>query len=140
MTKFAQYVHLVEGIEPPEDAVAAPYRAVVIAEEAVSPEWRAKVSAWLVATGCLYVSAWGTECSEWDNSVDMANIEANHFEDIPRNKFVMTTWHENETLAEAFWFAKNNAHHPSMAIQNTLLIHVARVANRGSLLASYAEA
>ena len=86
------------------------------------------------------MSAWGAECSEWDDSVDMANIEANHFESIPESKLVMTTWHENEALAEAFWFAKNNAHHPSVSIQNTLLVHVAQLANGGILLASYAEA
>ena len=140
MTQSTHYIHLPEGIEPPENVVAAPFIAVVIAEQGVSAEWRAKVSAWLVAKGCLYMSAWGTECSEWDNSVDMANIEANHFDDIPESKCVITTWHENETLAEAFWFAKNNAHHPSVTIQSTLLVHVAQLANRASLLASYAEA
>ncbi len=84
--------------------------------------------------------AWGTDCSDWDTSVDMANIEANCYEKIPEDRFVMTTWHENEPLAEAFWFVKNNAHHPTVAIRNTLLVHVAQVSREKELLASFAEA
>ena len=140
MTTSVHYVQLPHGAEPPQNVVAAPFQAVVISEEAVSPEWRARVSAWLVKTGCLYMCAWGTDCSEWDTSVDMANIKANCYEEIPEDRFVMTTWHKNEPLAEAFWFAKNNAHHPTVAIQNTLLVHVARVNRERELLASFAEA
>ena len=140
MTKPVDYVHLLPGAEPPERVVSAPFRAVVVAEEVVSPEWRAMVSAWLVKTGCLYMSAWGTDCSAWDTSVDIANIQAHGYEEIPEDKFVMTTWHENEVLAEALWFAKNNAHHPSVAIQNTLLVHVSQVERENELLASFTEA
>ena len=140
MTTSVHYVQLQHGAEPPLNVVAAPFQAVVISEQSVSPEWRARVSAWLVKTGCLYMCAWGTDCSEWDTSVDMANIEANCHEEIPEDRFVMTTWHENESLAGAFWFAKNNAHHPTVAIQNTLLVHVAQVNREKELLASFTEA
>ncbi len=140
MTRSAQYVQLRPGIDPPEKVVEAPFRAVVISEAVVSPEWRAKVSAWLVNNGCLYMCAWGTDCSEWDTSVDVANIEANCSVGISEDRFVMTTWHENEPLAEAFWFSKNSADHPSVAIRNTLLVHVAQVSREKELLALFTEA
>ena len=140
MTQSVHYVHLRAGTEPPQQAWSAPFRAVVIAEGEVSPEWRTKVSAWLVNSGCLYMSAWGTDCSAWDTSVDIANIEACGYGEIPEDKFVMTTWHENESLAEAFWFAKNNAHHPTLNLQNTVLVHVAHSERRNELLASFTEA
>ncbi len=140
MTASVHYVQLPYGAEPPQYIAPTPFKAVVISEEAASPEWRTRVSDWLVKAGCLYMCAWGTDCSEWDTSVDLANIEANGHEEIPEDKFVMTTWHENEPLAEAFWFAKNNAHDPTVAIQNTLLVHVARVNREQELLASFTEA
>jgi hypothetical protein len=87
-----------------------------------------------------YMCAWGTDCSEWDTSVDMANIEAHGYEEIPEDRFVMTTWHENEPLTDAFRFAKNDAHHPAVALHNTLLVHVAQVGREEELLASFTEA
>ncbi len=49
--------------------------------------------------------AWGHECSLWDDSVDIASLERFNFEAVPLDKSIMTTWHENETLDDVFWFA-----------------------------------
>ncbi len=68
--------------------------------------------------------AWGIECSSWDDSVDYANIESFNCENIPDDKFVMTTWHENESIEEVFLFSKSHANHSSVNIKNTLLIHI----------------
>ena len=71
----------------------------------VNSEWRQTVSEWLVDQGCLYMMAHGDECSLWDDSVDIANLEAFdwNFDDIPEDKHVTTTWHENESLEEVFF-------------------------------------
>ena len=34
----------------------------------------------------------------------------------------MTTWHENEPLQENFWFAKEAAHHPTVKLDNILVL------------------
>ena len=101
-----------------------PFRSVVIVEGSVSPKWQGAVSDWLVNSGCLYMMAWGDECSTWDDSVDNSNMAEHDYGEIPNEKFVMTTWHDDEPLKEVFWFCKNGAIHPSVNIDNVLLLHI----------------
>ena len=90
--------------------------------------------------GCLYMVAWGANCSSWDDSVDWANIEAFDFKQIPEDRFVMTTWHEDQPLSEALWYAKHNAFHPTIELQHTLLIHVSARNGEQELLRAYGVA
>ncbi len=41
----------------PEVSANAPFKAVVVIEESVSPERRAEISKWLVQSGCIYMMA-----------------------------------------------------------------------------------
>jgi len=107
MSGLSQYLHIKPETALPDIGALAPFRAVVIVEAVVSPEWQSLVSDWLVRSGCLYMMAWGTNCSSWDDSVDMANVQQFDCGEIPEDGFVMTTWHEKEPLGEVFWFAKN---------------------------------
>ncbi len=84
--------------------------------------------------------AWGTNCSSWDDSVDLANLEAHNFGDIPEDSFIMTTWHEKEELAETFEFAKHSAHHPSVELEDLLIIHVGESNRKTELLNVYTRA
>lgn len=114
-----------------------PSRVVVIVEAQVTPAWQHEVSRWLIEEGCVYMMAWGLDCSTWDDSVDMANLEIFDFEPIPDERFVMTTWHEEETLQEVFWYAKNCAHHPIVETKRTVLLHISAEPNEAELLAAY---
>ncbi len=49
-------------------------------------------------------------------------LEVFDFGDIPDSEFVVTTWHENEPLQEDFWFAKEAAHHPTVKLDNILVL------------------
>jgi hypothetical protein len=60
--------------------------------------------------------------SEIVAAFDCANLEVFDFGDIPNSEFVMTTWHENESLQEDFWFAKEAAHHPTVKLDNILVL------------------
>ena len=114
-----------------------PFRAVVIIDQSVASEWQEEVSSWLVRSGCLYMMAWGKGCSSWDDSVDLANLKDFNFEEIPDEKFVMTTWHNNEPLEEVFWFSKHSAFHPNIEMQDTLIIHISDQNNEQGLLTRY---
>lgn len=114
-----------------------PFRAVVIIDQSVASEWQEEVSSWLVRSGCLYMMAWGKDCSSWDDSVDLANLKDFNFEEIPDEKFVMTTWHNNEPLEEVFWFSKHSAFHPNIEMQDTLIIHISDQNNEQGLLTRY---
>jgi hypothetical protein len=103
-----------------------PFRAIVVVEDAVQPEWQSVASKWLVDSGCVYMLAWGQGCSSWDTSVDLANLQAFGYGQIPEDRFVMTTWHEHEPLSEVFWFAKHCAFAATVEIVDTLVFHVSR--------------
>ena len=70
----------------------------------------------------------------------IANLELFDYADIPDDKFVMTTWHANEPLADAFWFSKHNAFHDTVEIANTLLVHISASNKERDMLLSYAQA
>jgi len=119
-----EYIHLKPSDPLPESALKKPFAAVVIIDAIVSNDWRNDVSCWLVETGCLYMMAWGNDCSLWDDSVDWVNLEAHQFGDIPDHKSVMTTWHENEPLGDVFWFANNVATHPNVLINHLVVLDI----------------
>ena len=134
------YLHLLPEQEPPARPCPAPFRALLIIEAACASNWRDTVSRWLVERGCLYAMTWGKGSTEWDTSIDIANIEKFDFKEIPEDEFVMTTWHDSEPLTEAMWYAKNNAYHPTVELLSTLLVHVADVPEQAKILSVYTEA
>ncbi|MFN3932324.1 MAG: hypothetical protein ACK4JY_11300 [Brevundimonas sp.] len=118
------YLHLPPGEEPPAIDALRPFKAVLVLDQAVSEEWQGRVSDWLVKSGCLYMMAWGTGCSSWDDSVDYANLSATDFGDMSDDQFVLTTWHDDEPLAATFWFAGHAAVHPTVPLSNVVIIDV----------------
>ncbi len=126
MEKF-QYLRLVDGDSFPDIKVSCPFKTIVIIETPVSANWQAKASEWLVDQGCLYMLAWGLECSSWDDSVDIANLQCFDYKDIPDDRFVMTTWHANEPLTEVIEFAVRSAQHSSQVLENFIFLHISDI-------------
>lgn len=139
MSEDVEYLHLAPGAAIPNTLSGAPFRAVIIIERKVTNDWRNLVSDWLVESRCLYAVAWGDECSAWDDSVD-ESARALHGDDLDDDEFVMTTWHENESIDEAFWFAGICAGHPTIDLNRIILIDITDKERREFLLARYAEA
>lgn len=50
-----------------------------------------------VDAGCAYLCAWGEGCSFVHDMFDLASIDA--------NRFVLSSWHSDEALSDALWFA-----------------------------------
>jgi hypothetical protein len=118
------YVRIWPSEPLPEIARFSPFKAVVILDGEYSSEWQRDVSDWLVLSGCLYVMAWGPNCSSWDDSVDWSNIGRFEGSEIPDENFVMTTWHDHESLESVFWFAGASAYHPHVELNETILLDV----------------
>lgn len=140
MTESLHYLHLPPGSPLPDIAHLSPYRAVVIIEAQVRADWQWKVSDWLVASGCLYMMAWGGDCTTWDDSVDIANLEAFDFEDVPDDRFVYTTWHNDQSLKDVFDFCKRHARHPVVELPRVVLVHIAAQGDEAGMLEVYADA
>lgn len=111
-----------------------PFRAVVILDAAYTDEWQDEVSRWLVDSGCLYMMAWGPGCSSWDDSVDHAMRQKYLPDQASEHQFVMTTWHDDETLEEVFWFCQFCAFDPYGLIEHTLIVHVGNADKEAELL------
>lgn len=132
------YIHLQPGTAP-EARLTPPFRAVVVAEDTAPEDWRRLVADWLVEKGCLYVVAWGVDCENWHDDVDWAILETFNYGDIPDDRFVMTTWHADEPLSEAFWFAEHCAVHPDVALDETYIIHISGTSEMQQMLRSYTD-
>lgn len=134
------YIHLPPEAQLPSVGEARPFKSVLVLEQAVSADWQNRVSEWLVKSGCLYMMAWGAECSSWDDSVDWANISVAGVDDIPDDQFVMTTWHADEPLSETFWFAGFTAHHPTVHLEHVVIIDIGPTNRESQTLQAYKEA
>ena len=71
-------------------------------------------------------------------TVDWTNLEEFDFGDIPDDRFVMTTWHTDEPLSEAMWFAGQCAFHPDIELGDTVILHIASEARKAEMLETYA--
>jgi hypothetical protein len=134
------YLHLKPGDTPPKLGEEVAFKAVVVIESVVTPEWRGLVSDWLVESGCVYMMAWGQDCSKWDDSVDWAVLEKFDYGDIPDEAFVSTTWHERETLDEVFWFCQHCAFDEAVEFDRPYILHIADEPREAEMLSRYQEA
>jgi len=141
MTAAVRYLQLPqEEVHLPDLVGMRPFRAVVLIREMVSNGWRNRVSDWLVASGCLYALAWGEDCSAWDDAVDWANIDAFDTKPMPPERFVVTTWHEDETIEEVFWFATHCAEHPTVPLQSDLILDISSANREADATQAWASA
>ncbi len=60
----------------------------------------------VVRAGASYVCCWGPDCSRFHDAFDEADLLVNG--DSTDDRFIFTTWHEDEPLEEAAWFALNS--------------------------------
>lgn len=131
------YIQISASSALPDISASPPFKAVVIVDEGVTADRRSAVGHWLVEAGCLYMMAWGTECSAWQDAVVLANREAFEFGEIPDDRLIITTCHENEAPVDVFWFAKHSAMHPCARLDDVVLVHVSRDARERELTDEY---
>ncbi|WP_162789594.1 hypothetical protein [Altererythrobacter sp. ZODW24] len=93
------------------------FSAVVLIEKKLSDERESALAGWLVANGCLSMSAWGEGCSKFHDAVDGKVLEKFDFKDIPEDGFVMTTWHDDEPMNEVLWYHLYCAFHPTVKLK-----------------------
>jgi hypothetical protein len=80
---------------------------LVVRDTSITGQEQASLSELLVAQGCRYAVCAGHECASWDDSIDRAYIATDADFDPPDSTFVMTSWHEDESIEEvAEFFAR----------------------------------
>jgi hypothetical protein len=136
MESRPHYVRIAPCENLPDISALAPFKAVVVLDAIYSSEWQDKVSKWLVDAGCFYMMAWGPDCSCWDNSVDHANMIAFPNYETPDDKFVMTTWHDDESLEDVFWYSQFCASfsYDEVELINAVILHISNEIREAELL------
>mgnify|MGYP000139610883 CR=1 FL=1 len=76
-----------------------------ILDRKIDGDERSRISDEIIKSGCRYAVCWGHDCSLWDDSIDWSYLASNDFSDSSEG-FVMTTWHEDDTIADTvdFWW------------------------------------
>lgn len=134
------YLHLPAESEPPPLGGLGRFQAVLVLSQAVTDEWQTLISDWLVRGGCLYMMAWGVACRSWDDSVDNASLSASDFGEVPDDQFVITTWHDSEPLSETLWFAAHAAYHPTVPLEDIVIVDIGPGEREGELLSACSAA
>jgi len=76
---------------------------LVVIDESISPEEQNWLSSEFVLQGCRSACCAGHACSSWDDSIDWAYLDTCPDLQPQDETFVMTTWHEGESLEDAAW-------------------------------------
>jgi hypothetical protein len=82
---------------------------LAVYDTTVTSEERTALSEQIVRQGCRYAVCTGHECSSWDDSIDLAHMESAPDLSPPDSEFVMTTWHDNESIREVAEFFVHTA-------------------------------
>lgn len=133
------YLHLHPHEELPPLESSQPFLAVLVIDEVCEEMWRWEACRWLAATNCRFLLAWGKYCEDWAESAADAQLEAFDYEDIPPDRLLMTTSHEDEDLEEVFWFARHRARHPALQLAHTVIVQVGGHARKQELEALYTQ-
>ena len=80
---------------------------LVIADPAITDDDRNALSKEIVRQGCRYAVCTGDQCSKWHDSIDLAYLATSPDFSPPDDRFVMTTWHEDEPLEDVIFFFRN---------------------------------
>ena len=79
----------------------------------------------LVRGGLSYVVTWGPDCERVHDLFDRADIEVNPESNVEgTDTVIMSTWHHDESIEDALWFALNVTY-PAVPYENTTVVTIA---------------
>lgn len=104
-------LHLTQSPAAPWRFVRPPgeeaYSLLLITLAAVPREEKNRIAAEITASGARYIVCWGLDCEDWHDTLDCAYLQTDENFAPPDERFVMTTWHDDEPLDAAvfhLWF------------------------------------
>jgi hypothetical protein len=96
----------------------------VVADAKITNDERDALSKEIVRQGCRYAVCTGFQCSKWDDSIDTAFIATDPNFSPPEERFIMTTWHENDPIEDVSNFFRWNTTFENFSPQHYLVILV----------------
>jgi hypothetical protein len=98
------------------------------------------VEAALIRAGAAWVCCWGPDCERFHDCFDEADVVVNgHASD---SRVLMTTWHVDESLEDALWFALHSTVPSSAYLDSTKSVIVVSIGDGGwsERVSTYLEA
>ena len=111
---------------------------VVVCDVETSQRWRRELCEQLVLARPAFVICWGIDCISWHDEADWSYVNATEKGLIPQSYDVMTAWHDEVSLAEAFWFAQNCTGESNSAPRR--IIHVSKEPAEARIMDAWAYA
>jgi len=81
---------------------------LVVSDTNISDVEQAALSKEFVQQGCRYAVCTGFRCSSWDDSIDLAAISTDPNFNPPDDRFVMTTWHQDDQIPDVVEYFRWN--------------------------------
>lgn len=88
----------------------------------IQPHVQSAFADQIVATGCRYACCSGVTCSSWHDAIDLSFVGTGSSNQRLEERFVMTTWHEQERLGDVVWFALNNTSFGDFVAERLLIV------------------
>lgn len=95
---------------------------LLAADPAIEDDEQNALSDEIVRQGCRYAVCTGYQCSKWDDSIDWAFIATAPSFSPTDERFVVTTWHENESLRDVVHFFRWNTTFDQFIPKNYLVL------------------
>ena len=95
---------------------------LVINDKAVSDNEQTALCKEIIEAGCRNAVCAGFKCSSWHDSIDFAFASTARDFDPPDDKYVMTTWHDDESITDVVEFLRLNAWYEDYFPQHFLVV------------------
>jgi hypothetical protein len=103
--------------------IKSPYACLIYStQKDVTDEEMQQVSDWIISSGCRYAVCAGIKCSEWHDSIDWSYIASDPNYSPPDSRFIMTSWHTDESIEEVVWFWLVLTNYDDNIFENFLLL------------------
>lgn len=76
---------------------------LVISSPSITQKQRVRMALEIVSSRCQYALTYGHDCEDWHDAIDTACFD----DGVPEGRFLMTTWHNDESINDVvdflFW-------------------------------------
>jgi hypothetical protein len=83
----------------------------------------------IIRAGAVYICCWGPDCERFHDCFDEADLVING--EASDSRVLMTTWHDDESLENALWFALNSTVPSSAFEASTKSVIVVSIGDQG---------
>ena len=90
----------------------------------IDPDWQLEMAKKIALAMPVLAAAWGPGTTSWDDAIDDSAIIGQIEGWLPKDLFILTTWHDDEPLAETVDFLATNIKYEDAPIDKLLILNM----------------